>query len=127
MVVMVKLRSLLFKQLDRINTKLLPFFSPLEEGIHDTNFRVMLNLVKGLKESKTKLYDGLHDFNRWQSLLVRIINETEHYLTLLDTSFSEHCAHYHEITIGPNSVCPCWSYLVRDLRNEFGYLRKRLF
>ena len=123
MAVIVKLRSLLFVQLDQIDTKTLPYFSLPEERTHNTNLQILIDLTNKLRKAKANLSAGLHDLKRWQGLVLRILDETEYYQILLKTSFVEHCSLYHE----PGSSCPCWSYLVRDLRNEFGYLRKRLF
>ena len=127
MVLMIKVRCLLFEQLDGIETKSLPYFSALGAKSHEKNLRKLHILLSKIKLYKSKLYDGLHDFNRWRGLMVRIVSETEHYMLLLETSFSEHCENFHEVTIGPNSVCPCWCLMVKDLHHEYGFLIKRLF
>ena len=123
MAIIVKMRSLLFSQLDQINTKVLPYFSLPEEITYNENLRILTNLTNQLKSVKSNLSAELHDLKRWHGLILRILNEAEHYQILLETSFSEHCSLYHEL----GSSCPCWSLLLRDLRNECGYLRKRLF
>ena len=123
MAIIVKMRSLLFSQLDQINTKVLPYFSLPEETTYNVNLQILIDLTNKLRKAKANMSAELHDLKRWQGLVLRILNETEHYRILLETPFVEHCSLYHE----PGSSCPCWSYLVRDLRNEFGYLRKRLF
>ena len=119
----VRVRTQLFRSIDRITTSPLDFFSQSGNDIYDKNLVVLSKIVNDLKALKKDWSSDWHDSQRWKQIILNNLNEAEHFEILLDSSLSDHFSDFHL----SDSLCPCWKQLSEKLRHEVGYLRSRLF
>ena len=119
----VRVRSKLFENIDRINTSTLTFFTQQGNDIYNKNFVVLSEIVNDLKGLKEDWSSDWHDSKRWKQIIMNGLDEAEHFKILLDSSFSDHFSDYHL----SDSSCPCWKQIHEKLRHQVGYLRSRLF
>ena len=119
----VRVRTQLFRSIDRITTSPLDFFTQSGNDIYDKNLVVLSKIVSDLKALKKDWSSDWHDSQRWKQIILNNLNEAEHFEILLDSSLSDHFSDFHL----SDSHCPCWKQLSEKLRHEVGYLRSRLF